>query len=188
MNAPIEEYRFEKGCYRIHDDARGIYYHDTDSDTQQIVTFLKNLSSKFVQSRTNHQLHGPSLAYFEDGTLASEHWFVHGKYHGRFLEYSRGGVVVVNAGYKEGLLHGPFKRFTEDKKPLLQGVFVDGVMEGTFTVYGSDGLVVHSTTFSKGRRDGVEFAWTEEHYALFCERWEKGVRVETILPDPLVRH
>ena len=70
---------------------------------------------------------------------------------------------------------------------MLSGAFIDGAPEGTFVVYAKDGLVLHSTSFVQGRRDGIEFAWTEDHYALFCERWALGERIGTIIPDPLLR-
>lgn len=187
MEQLLEKYVFSPDSFIIKDDALGIDFVSPSCAFQQVQKTYENGTIYFEQYVSDGQLHGPSRAYFSNGSLASEHWFVQGAFHGRVLLYTPSGDIVYKGGYRNGKKHGKFFRKREDGSLLATGSYVDGIPEGKFLLYGKDGLLLQSVGFHDGRRDDISYGWTEDNFALFCERWENGEKKETILPDPLIR-
>jgi len=131
----------------------------------------------------DHLLHGPSYIYYDDGSLASERWFVKGFPHGRSIEYYMDGAIARQAGYMKGELHGSSIEYYPQGTKKWSGTFFHGKAQGKCSVFHHDGLMLRSTDFSEGCRHGIDVGWTEDGFLLFCELWQYGEKVRSILSD-----
>lgn len=180
-------YRFDEGEFRIEDPVLNIFINESSAGCASTSTSRHDGTVMLVSNFKNDRLHGPSRAYFANGTLASERWFYQGKAHGQSLEYSISGSLLSRKGYVQGRLEGKYLLWHSSGKLQLSGFFHNGLPDGLFELFHTDGLPLRTVTFTGGHRNGLDTGWTEEGYLLFCELWAEGDRQRNILPDGLAR-
>jgi antitoxin component YwqK of YwqJK toxin-antitoxin module len=61
--------------------------------------------------------HGLFRAYHEDGSLASEGNYEHGREHGRWCDYHPNGQLAAEGDYENGVEAGPWRYWSADGSP-----------------------------------------------------------------------
>jgi len=171
----------------IIDDEEITFSEELDTDKHMIETKREDGTLLSRSAYKDGALHGPSTFYFRNGQIASEKWFVHGRAHGRALDFAPDATLVSHRRYKDGLLSGPFQKWRDNGKPLFSATFENGLAQGKIELLAKDGYALRTTHFSRGRRHGTDTGWTDDGYLLFCECWTEGQRTQAPLEDIFMR-
>lgn len=84
---------------------------------------------------------GPAFAYFDNGQVQVEAFYVEGKQNGDYKLYREDGKKYLEGAYDMGMRTGKWKFYDEKGKLVKEGTYEKDICVGTWTDYGIDGKV-----------------------------------------------
>lgn len=144
--------------------------------TGEVMTKMTHIQGEVITENVN---------YYEDGkTVMSQGRFevktIDGKpkrcREGKWLLYSKAGVVLAEENYTDSILHGPAKYFYQSGKLIGVYPFVMGVRNGPCTEYYESGKKMRECTYLADVYDGQYTSWNENGTKDMEGKYIKGVK------------
>jgi len=92
----------------------------------------------------------------DDGTLEAS-WIAHretGERHGEYRQYSRDGILVENANYRNNLLHGSRVLFDEEGRKIIAEEYRNDLLHGKYTAWFPEGGIRYSGQYFENAMHG----------------------------------
>src|SRR4051812_29880663 len=114
----------------------------------------RNCSGGIMKPTNKPPLNGPHKELFADGTRSGEGRFKHGKRHGKWAFYYKGGGLKAVGKYANGELDGYWEWWRENGKPLQAGAFDCGKQVGPWKRYYENGQLWDKGEYVDGKKVG----------------------------------
>lgn len=85
---------------------------------------------------------GPAFAYFENGNVQTEAFYINGKENGDYNVYYENTKPLMQGHYEMGVRTGEWKFYFENGQLSKKGTFSDGICVGKWITYDEKGGVV----------------------------------------------
>lgn len=122
--------------------------------------------------RARGVLHGPTTAWFHDGSKSHQGVYLRGQKYGKWLTWYDNGALQVEAHFKEGRNHGAYHEYYEDGTVLKEATYLDGELHGEVLTYWPNGELQSSRNFQNGIEAGTHKSFRKDGTRYF----EKEVR------------
>lgn len=93
--------------------------------------------------------------YYKGGEILSEKEYRNGLFHGKNKTWYRNGHLLAEGEYRNGTPHGRFAEFDEKGRIMEEKFFDDGAMHGTHIIYFASGEVNEKINYNRGKLHGV---------------------------------
>jgi antitoxin component YwqK of YwqJK toxin-antitoxin module len=105
---------------------------------------------------------GPTVEYYEDGSIWKECRFHEGKLDGAYRERFRGGRIAREGAYAAGQRTGPWRFYAEDGTLLEDSSFRNGEFDGPFAAFWPSGKPRTKGLYCLGAQCGVWLSYDEQ--------------------------
>lgn len=127
----------------------------------------------------NSLLHGPRLAYYEDGTLKLEENYRHGKLSGVRTAYYRNGKMEARENFLDGKLTGERTLYFPDGDLWYKENYKAGRLDGDRTAFFAGGAKRLEEFYVDGMLEGVRKVYSESGEMLSSEEYHWGTLVHS---------
>jgi antitoxin component YwqK of YwqJK toxin-antitoxin module len=98
--------------------------------------------------------HGPFIRYFENGQIAEESHFIHGKQDGQRVLYYPNGQKESEGTYVDGELHGEKRVYYDSGELMISSNYEHSEVVGIFKKYYKNGNLLEEVTFENDLENG----------------------------------
>jgi len=134
-------------------------------------TIMKKMS--FIQD----VCHGDLLVYHQNGRLSKQIQYHFGKMHHSYKEWNIFGILVLECSYNLGTLDGYYCRSSNSGIPLLECTYVNGLLHGNFRKNYTNGQVHIKTMYVCGNIEGEYYEWNCSGERIANKRYLRGKEV-----------
>lgn len=135
---------------------------------------------KFTHIHTDTGIEGVSREFYESGQPRSEAFYVAGKKHNLFTQWSADGSIWEKTQYKDDKRHGLSQRFFNNSKQLsTESMYQHGKQTGIEKTWFENGQLKSTTDMLDDKRNGWTKEYNENGILIRSAQFEQGKPIGT---------
>lgn len=158
--------------------AKGKYKETLKDSTWNYYSYYSRTLS-YVENYKSGQKSGPSMKYYENGSVAEIIDWESNIKQGRWIQFFEDGSVRLSSTFINDNIEGPYKVYTSPGKLAIDGKYSAGNMDGAWTFFNENGIIEYELLYDNGK--ALNDSILEEKSKKFIEEMEKNLGT---IPEP----